>query len=71
MLGIIIGIASIIAIVSTIQGTSEQTDAECGGFRQRYGTGIDFMTWSQGRADMDPLDYVLEVPRTPHGDFRF
>ena len=52
MLGIIIGIASIIAIVSTIQGTNEQLMQNVVG----SGTNAVDINLSQGSAD-NPLDF--------------
>ncbi len=55
MLGIIIGIASIIAIVSTIQGTNEQIQ------KNLIGAGVNNITVSLNQGDW-PYDYSMGIP---------
>ena len=60
MLGIIIGIASIIAIVSTIKGTSEQIKEDLIGSGNNTMTETALMTWT-----MAPMEVLPHRPSFP------
>ena len=52
MLGIIIGIAAIIAIVSTIKGTNEQ-------IKQNFGLKVNLKTWVKVKKDWLDNDSIV------------